>query len=89
MEIPWIHKHIIWLFIVNMFPEEKESVQKMKQLNHVLIDNILPAHIARHYLDNGQSQGQVSLTSLNTRLPYCSSLHIDIGEAYQKNFLMQ
>lgn len=44
-----------------MYLEEKESVQKMKQLNHVLIENILPAHIARRYLDVGQTQGQVSL----------------------------
>lgn len=40
---------------------KKEAVLKMKQLNQGLIENILPAHIARRYMDIDQFQQKVSL----------------------------
>ena len=47
------------------YSEEKEEMEHLQAYNKKLLSNILPAHVADHFLRSGDKRNDVSSHSLN------------------------
>ena len=62
--------YTICLYLINnliFFPysEEKEEMEHLQAYNKKLLSNILPAHVADHFLRSGDKRNDVSSHSVN------------------------
>ena len=48
------------MFIYLQFTEEKEEMEHLQAYNKKLLSNILPAHVADHFLRSGDKRNDVS-----------------------------
>ena len=62
--------YTICLYIINNlkfcpYSEEKEEMEHLQAYNKKLLSNILPAHVADHFLRSGDKRNDVSSHSVN------------------------
>ena len=53
--------------------EEKEEMEHLQAYNKKLLSNILPAHVADHFLRSGDKRNDVSIMIINTFLHHTDS----------------
>ncbi|XP_022437074.1 adenylate cyclase type 2 isoform X2 [Delphinapterus leucas] len=55
----------------NKFKKEREEIETMENLNRVLLENVLPAHVAEHFLARSLKNEEVVVTCRGLPLPRC------------------
>ena len=52
-------------FSISIFPEEKEEMEHLQAYNKKLLSNILPVHVADHFLSCDTKNNDVSFLFMN------------------------